>query len=67
MATLLDALKDCTYDLQNKRDVSGDFAKKLLSYRDKIVSDYLKYKITLNKAISELNPADSIILFPVLV
>ena len=60
MATLLDALKDCTYDLQNKRDTSGDFAKKLLTYRDKIVSDYLKFGIGLNKAISGLVKRDNL-------
>ena len=30
MATLLEALSNGTYDLQNKRDLSGDYAKKLI-------------------------------------
>lgn len=60
MATLLDALSDGSYDLQNKRDLSGDFSKKLLRYRDSVVSDYLKYKIDLSKAISSIAKRDSL-------
>lgn len=52
MATLLDALSDGSYDLQNKRDLSGDFSKKLLDYRNVVVSEFLKYNIDLSKAIS---------------
>lgn len=54
MATLLDALSDGSYDLQNKRDLSGDFSRKLLKYRDMVVSEYLKYKISLNNSISKI-------------
>lgn len=54
MATLLEALSNGTYDLQNKRDLSGDFAKKLIDYRNAVVSDFLKFNINLNKAISKI-------------
>lgn len=60
MSTLLDALSDGSYDLQNKRDLSGDFSKKLLTYRDRIVSDYLKYKVNLSEAISKVAQRDSL-------
>lgn len=54
MATLLDALSDGSYDLQNKRDLSGDFSKKLLNYRNLVISEFLKYNIDLSKAISQI-------------
>lgn len=54
MPTLLEALSDGSIDLQNKRDMSTDFAKKLVTYRDVIVSDYLKYGIDLNLAIAKI-------------
>lgn len=54
MSTMLEALSDGSLDLQNKRDLSTNFAKDLVKYRDTIVSDYLKYKIDLNKAISKI-------------
>ena len=54
MATLLEALSNGTYDLQNKRDLSGDFAKKLIDYRNAVVSDFLKFNINLNKAIAKI-------------
>lgn len=54
MATLLEALSNGSYDLQNKRDLSGDFAKKLIDYRNAVVSDFLKFNINLNKAISKI-------------
>lgn len=54
MATLLDALSDGSYDLQNKRDLSGDFSKKLLNYRNLVVSEFLKYNIDLSKAIAKI-------------
>lgn len=54
MATLLDALSDGSYDLQNKRDLSGDFSKKLLDYRNLVVSEFLKFNIDLSKAISKI-------------
>lgn len=60
MATLLESLQDCTYDLQNKRDLSGDFAKKLISYRDRIISDYLKFNTDLNKSIAAVSLRDNL-------
>ena len=60
MATLLDALSDGSYDLQNKRDLSGDFSKKLLEYRNVIVSEFLKYNIDLSKAIAKIAKRDSL-------
>lgn len=60
MSTLLDALSDGSYDMQNKRDLSGDFSKKLLSYRDNVVSDYLKYKVNLSEAISKIARRDNL-------
>lgn len=60
MATLLDALSDGSYDLQNKRDLSGDFSKKLLDYRNVIVSEFLKYNIDLSKAISKIAKRDGL-------
>lgn len=60
MPTLLEALSDGSYDLQNKRDTSSDFSKKLIKYRDLIVSDYLKYNIDLSKAISKIAQKDQL-------
>lgn len=60
MATLLDALSDGSYDLQNKRDISGDFGKRLLDYRNAVVSEFLKYNIELSKAISNIAKRDSL-------
>lgn len=54
MATLLEALSNGTYDLQNKRDLSGDFSRKLIDYRNAVVSDFLKFNINLNKAIAKI-------------
>lgn len=60
MATLLDALSDGSYDLQNKRDLSGDFSKKLLNYRNVVVSEFLKYNIDLSKAIAKIAQRDNL-------
>ena len=60
MATLLDALSDGSYDLQNKRDLSGDFSKKLLNYRNIVVSEFLKYNIDLSKAIAKIANRESL-------
>lgn len=54
MATLLEALSDGSFDMQNKRDLSSGFARELTSYRDKVVNDYVKHKIDLNKSIANL-------------
>ena len=54
MANMFEALSDGSLDLQNKRDLSTDFARNLVKYRDSVVSDYLKYKIDLNTAISKI-------------
>lgn len=60
MSTLLAALSDGSYDMQNKRDLSTNFSRKLLSYRDSIVSDYLKYKTNLSESISKIAKRDSL-------
>lgn len=54
MATLLDALSDGSFDMQNKRDLSSNFARNLTSLRDTIVNDYVKHKMDLNKSIANL-------------
>lgn len=54
MATLLDALSDCSFDSQVKRDLSGNFSKNLISYRDRVVSQYLKFNTDLSELISEI-------------
>lgn len=58
--TLFDALSDCSFDLQNKRDLSGDFSKKLISYRDKIISEYLKFGTDLSELISNVAKKESL-------
>lgn len=54
MATLLEALSDGSFDMQNKRDLSSGFARELTSYRDKVVNDYVKHNMDLNKSIANL-------------
>lgn len=54
MSTLFEALSSGSYDLQNKRDLSSDFARKLLEYRNTVVSEFLKFNIDLNKAIANI-------------
>lgn len=54
MPTLLEALSDGSFDMQNKRDSSSNFAKNLTSLRDQVVNDYTKHKIELNKSICNL-------------
>lgn len=54
MATLLEALSDGSFDMQNKRDLSSGFARELTSYRDKVVNDYVKHNVDLNKSIANL-------------
>lgn len=54
MPTLLEALSDGSFDMQNKRDLSSDFAKNLTILRDQVVNDYVKHKIDLSKSISNL-------------
>lgn len=54
MPGLYQSLVDGTFDMQNKRDLSTDFARELLNYRDEIVDKYLKHGISLNKSISDL-------------
>lgn len=60
MPTLLEALSDGSYDLNHKRDLSTDFSKKLMKYRDEIVNDYFKYNIPLNTLISKLAKRDNL-------
>lgn len=60
MATLLEALSNGTYDLQTKKDLSSNFGRKLFQYRDTIVSDYLKHKISLNTSIAKIAERDSL-------
>lgn len=54
MSTLLEALSDGSFDMQNKRDLSTGFARNLTSLRDQVVNDYVKHKIDLNKSIYNL-------------
>lgn len=60
MATLFDALSDCSFDLQNKRDLSGDFSRKLIAYRDRIVSEYLKTGADLSELISGVSKKENL-------
>lgn len=52
MTTMLEALQS-GFDLQNKRDKSTDFARKLTIYRDEIVKEYMNNKGDLNNLIIE--------------
>ncbi|MGL5715936.1 MAG: hypothetical protein ACRCX2_23170 [Paraclostridium sp.] len=60
MATMFDALSDGSLDLQNKRDLSSDFSRKLVQYRDSIVSEHLKFNIDLSSAISKIAKKDNL-------
>lgn len=61
MSSLLEALSQGTYDLQNKRDLSTDFSRKLLAYRDKIVGEYVKDRTTnLSQAIAGIVKSDGL-------
>lgn len=60
MPTLLEALSDGSYDLNHKRDLSTDFSKKLMKYRDEVVNDYYKYNISLNTLISKIAKRDGL-------
>lgn len=51
---LLQALSEGSYDLQNNRDLSGDFAPKLMEYRSQIVDQYLHGNTDLNALIAKL-------------
>lgn len=54
MPTLFEALSDGSYDLQNKRDLSSDFSRKLLVYRKEIVNNYTKAHTDLSKLIAQV-------------
>lgn len=60
MSSLLDALSDGSYDLNHKRDTSGNFSKRLVKLRDEVVNDYYKYNISLNTLISKLAKKESL-------
>lgn len=61
MSSLLEALSEGTYDLQNKRDLSTDFSRQLLTYREQVVNAFLHdEKIDLNKTIAEVVKRDGL-------
>lgn len=61
MSTLLEALSDGSYDCQNKRDLSTDFSRNLLQYRDAIVNEYLgNDKTDLSASIARLAKAHAL-------
>jgi len=61
MSTLLEALSNGSYDLQNRKDMSTTFSIDLPRYRDEIVSKYLNDEnIDINKEILNLAKAKSL-------
>lgn len=59
MPSLLEALSN-GFDTVGSKTVNGDFTRKLNIYRNKVVDDYMKYNIDLNKSIAKIAKNDNL-------